>query len=250
MILRLNLPQELPFAPFVWRFLAGQQVSQSDILEVDTQLKQNIERIRSFTGESFEKQCPIQWTWEHWDGKTSLMPGHTSENVPFDMVDSYVNEYISLRINEIMPALIAMKEGFNENIGFSEHQLMTGSLISHMAQGSSVITARQIRQITSVSNGYESIKDQPIQFFFESLDMMTPDQRRQLLKFVTTLVRLPNTSKFCFRIVKLARDDPGSSLPTASTCFNKLHLPEYSSKEICYQKLITAISFCTTMENK
>ena len=125
---------------------------------------------------------------------------------------------------------------------------MTGHLLSYMAQGSSLITARQIKQLTVVSNGYESVNDPHISYFFEAFDKMTLEQKRLLLRFVTTLTRLPNSQKFVFRIDKLEREDPDNSLPTASTCFNKLHLPAYSNAEICYQRLLTAISFCSTME--
>ena len=251
MILRLNIPQELLFAPFVWRYLCGVRITANDVLESDFSLKKHFERIRSLVGEGFERECPLAWTWVGWDGAQHQMPGHSqSENVTSDAAETYINEYTKLRIDEVKAPLKLIRKGFRENIGFKKHPLLTGPLLSHMAQGSNVITARQIRQLTVVSNGYESVNDLPIVYFFEAVDRMTIEQKRLLLKFVTTLTRLPNSSKFAFRIDKLVREDPDNSLPTASTCFNKLHLPEYSSAEICYQRLITAISYCSTMENR
>ena len=48
----------------------------------------------------------------------------------------------------------------------------------------------------------------------------------------------------------MATKTPDESLPTASTCFNRLHLPTYSDDDIAYQKILYAIQFCQTMENQ
>ena len=75
-----------------------------------------------------------------------------------------------------------------------------------------------------------------------------------LFKFITTLTRLPTSSgsdkEFVIKIDPLKSENPDQMLPTASTCFNRLHLPLYSNEEIAYEKILYAVQFCQTMENK
>ena len=75
-----------------------------------------------------------------------------------------------------------------------------------------------------------------------------------LFKFITTLTRMPSAARMDkeFKIIidQMACDNPDIMMPTASTCFNKLHLPLYSTDEIAYQKILYAVRFCSTMENK
>lgn len=252
-IIRVRLPQTLPFAPFVYDFISGKSViTNDDIIETDKNVKAMIENIRNNRSDpDFEKICPVNWTYTTWSGKKKLMNGHSAhELVSADGSEQYIMEFLRLRMGEILPGLQLIREGFIENTGIESHNLLTGSLLSHMCQGSPIITSQQIMQSLSVSNGYESFSDPPIRYFLEALERMNAEQRRKLLRFVTTFTRLPSNNKFRFRIDLLARDDPDGSLPTASTCFNKLHLPAYTSADICYERLAVAIQYCGTMENK
>ena len=47
MILRLNIPPELLFAPFMWRYLCGARITANEVLESDFSLKKHFEGIRS-----------------------------------------------------------------------------------------------------------------------------------------------------------------------------------------------------------
>ena len=46
-----------------------------------------------------------------------------------------------------------------------------------------------------------------------------------------------------------SRDTTHEALPSASTCFFSLSLPEYQSKEVLKSKLLFAINNVTTMES-
>ena len=174
---------------------------------------------------------------------------HHEEYVTGDTVEVYIDECIQLRINEITPALQLIKAGFAENVGFENHPMMNSGLLSILAQGTNVITAAQLKQITSFS-GFSSNKDPAILNFWIAIEKMSNEQRSLFLKFVTTLTRLPNRQvnpSFHINVVKMS-DGNDARLPMAATCFTKLNLPPYSTPEIAFKKITYAIETCDTME--
>jgi hypothetical protein len=139
--------------------------------------------------------------------------------------------------------------GFTDNIGPAQRPFVTGALIAMLVQGSNVVTTEELKRIVSfVGFGTAQIG---IQNFWAAVERMTNEQRCLLLKFVTALPRLPNPRTnpgFSITIAKMDRADD-SRLPGASTCFNKMYLPAYSTPEIAFQKIVIAIESCVTMEN-
>jgi hypothetical protein len=132
--------------------------------------------------------------------------------------------------------------------------MLTGSLLWRMAQGLSLITVEHLQSITvcakRVSGGSEN---DIVRRFWRVVGGFQSEERRLLLKFVTGLTRLPNARLNPeFRIVldRMNSSHPDQALPAAATCFQTLYLPEYSSDDICRAKLLYAIQFCQTMENK
>ena len=83
--------------------------------------------------------------------------------------------------------------------------------------------------------------------FWEAVERFTPQERILLFKFITSLTRKP-MGTIQLTINPLIVANPDSCLPTASTCFNQLHLPRYTSTRILYEKLRYAITNCETME--
>ncbi|ELP89987.1 ubiquitin-protein ligase, putative, partial [Entamoeba invadens IP1] len=88
-------------------------------------------------------------------------------------------------------------------------------------------------------------KDSPvIQWFWEVVFDLDIEQKKQLLVFVTSNDRVPvgGLGNLRFFIDKYGEVD---RYPTASTCFNALHLPPYPSKDILKEKLLFAIQNAT-----
>lgn len=81
-----------------------------------------------------------------------------------------------------------------------------------------------------------------VKAFWETVHAMTPEQRRNLLRFSTGCVRAPIMGLGSMPFI-IQRSGPDTDrLPAAHTCFNILDLPEYSSKEKLREKLLVAIS--------
>jgi len=84
---------------------------------------------------------------------------------------------------------------------------------------------------------------------------MTTTERKLFLQFVWARNRLPlKESDFDapFKIqkdIKTVSKEKYYPLPSASTCFFSLTLPDYPEKEVLKQKLLFAIENVTTMES-
>jgi len=86
--------------------------------------------------------------------------------------------------------------------------------------------------------------DPVIHRFWKVVYSLSPNQVRSLLRFVTSCSRPPSLG-FGSLVPKftIQRVDGGcdAMLPTASTCFNILKLPPYSSSKIMREKLLLAL---------
>ena len=100
------------------------------------------------------------------------------------------------------------------------------------------------QQNTQYTNGYHSFDPSVIRFW-KILKEMSFEQQSLLLRFVTACPRSPSlgfsalSPKFTIQRVENPDD---SRLPSASTCFNILKLPVYSTEKIMKEKLLYAIN--------
>jgi ubiquitin-protein ligase E3 C len=105
------------------------------------------------------------------------------------------------------------------------------------------IDVEDLRRSVQYVGGFTGL-DPSIVRFWSVVTEMSAEDRALLVKFVTACERPPmlgfsNLSPpFTIQRVSVSDD---LRLPTASTCFNVLKLPTYSSKQVMQQKLLTAI---------
>lgn len=94
------------------------------------------------------------------------------------------------------------------------------------------------------AGGYFAL-DPTISRFWSVVAEFSEQERAQLLAFVTACPRPPSLGFSAldppFTIQKVDCPDD-KRLPTASTCFNILKLPAYSSKKVLREKLLAAIT--------
>jgi len=91
--------------------------------------------------------------------------------------------------------------------------------------------------------GDDGLEHPTVKLFWDVLEEMTDEQRRAVLKFVTSTPRAPllgfTTLSPMFSIRDSGSDQ--TRLPSTSTCVNLLKLPIYRDKEGLKQKLLTAV---------
>ncbi len=108
-----------------------------------------------------------------------------------------------------------------------------------------------LKKNTKYSGCNESTKE--VSFFWEAMRSFSQEERSLFLRFVWGRARIPVTSdwptKFTLRLLKSDKGLKDSYLPSAHTCFFSLDLPVYSSAQILREKLLKAITMCTSVEN-
>lgn len=123
---------------------------------------------------------------------------------------------------------------------FNEPELQV--LISGSSDGK--IDVYDMKSNTRYTGGY-TIFDRNIVRFWSVLNTFTPKNQADLLRFVTSCERPPPLGFASmnppFTIQRVGIMTDAEKLPTASTCFNTLKLPTYSSEKVLREKLMYAI---------
>jgi len=98
----------------------------------------------------------------------------------------------------------------------------------------------QLEKVTAYEGGYET-NHPTIKAFWEVVHAMTLPQKKKLLQFCTGSDRIPIKGLGTIKFIIQQNGGDSEQLPTASTCFNVLLLPNYSTKEKMSTKILTAI---------
>lgn len=149
--------------------------------------------------------------------------------------------------------LNSFAEGMSSVLPIELLSMFTGEQLRDIVCGNPDIDVELLRRVVEYE-GYNE-EDQVVTFFWEVLREMTTSERKLFLQFVWARNRLPlKESDFDapFKIqkdTKAISEDGDYPLPSASTCFFSLSLPDYPKKEVLKQKLLFAIENVTTMES-
>jgi hypothetical protein len=131
--------------------------------------------------------------------------------------------------------------------------LFTGEQLRDIVCGNPDIDVELLRRVVEYE-GY-SENDQVISYLWDVLREMNTSERKLFLQFVWARNRLPLKESDFDAPFRIQKDTKGVKngddypLPSASTCFFSLMLPEYPSKEMLKEKLLFAIENVTTMES-
>eukprot|EP01049_Picozoa_sp_SAG25_P006959 SAG25_NODE_547_length_7025_cov_3.655357_4_plen_567_part_00 len=197
-----------------------------------------------------------QYTEGHGRGSVDLKPGGATIAVTESNKIEYLQLFTEHRLlTSIQKQVDAVREGLavflSENLRFRLCGCSTVCEIQLMICGVPEIDVNDWETCTTYAGGLT--QDSPIvRWFWLIVRAMDPSQRSQLLHFCTGSARVP-ASGFAnlmgysgvqqpFRLEHLA-DADSNRLPTASTCFNTLKLPQYGSDAELKEKLCTALTY-------
>jgi len=149
--------------------------------------------------------------------------------------------------------LNSFAEGISSILPLEVFPIFTGVELRDIFCGSVDVDVDLLQRVVEYE-GYEK-DDAVISYFWDVLREMTSHERKLFLQFVWARSRLPmKESDFDapFKVQKDFKNSGGSAnaaLPSASTCFFSLSLPEYADKDTLKRKLLFAINNVTTMES-
>jgi HECT-domain (ubiquitin-transferase)/SPRY domain len=144
--------------------------------------------------------------------------------------------------------LNAFTEGLGNVIPVEILPLLSGEELREMMCGNPNVDVDLLKHVVEYE-GYVPTDD-VITYFWSTLNEMTNEERKQFLQFVWARNRLPMRESDFDAPFKIQKDTSKGeqALPSASTCFFTLTLPEYTNQDVLREKLLFAIRNVTTME--
>ncbi|XP_014356557.2 ubiquitin-protein ligase E3C [Papilio machaon] len=172
-----------------------------------------------------------------------LKPGGANIPVTAENRIEYIHLVADYKLNrQIRSQCNAFKRGVTSVVSAEWLRMFSCRELQLLISGAEVpIDLDDLKRNTHYAGGFSETHP-TVQAFWKVVEGFTDDQRRQLLKFVTSCSRPPLLGfkdlipSFCIQSAGAA-----DRLPTASTCMNLLKLPEFRSEQALAEKLLYAI---------
>jgi len=236
------------FARFFLHKLLGHAVNVHHLAVLDPELYKSLMFVKTYEGDVSDLALTFVASGDLAAGADGheLVPGGASVDVTNANRLQYVYLMADWRLNgSIARQCAALSRGMHSLLPpawlatFSAPELQV--IISGAARG---VDAADLERASSYANGYHAVHG-TITMFWRVVGELSARDRAALLKFVTSCERPPPNGfrqlDPPFTIVRLDAARPDDMLPMASTCFNMLKLPSYSSAATMRTRLLTAI---------
>ncbi|XP_048241193.1 ubiquitin-protein ligase E3B-like [Haliotis rufescens] len=267
---------DIPFAPFFLTQLLGRQQSSTyssldELPSLDPELAKSLTYIKHYDGD----MCDLELTFscdEDCMGRLEtheLVPGGKAISVTNENKIRYVHLMAHFRMyRQIKEQTLAFIRGFKAVVNPDWLQMFSAPELQKLISGDNMeVDIEDLRRHTQYYGGYHN-NHKVINWLWDILEKdLTFPEKGLFLKFVTSCSKPPLLGfanlepPFSIRCVEVSDDqdtgdtvgsvlkgffnikkkDAGGRLPTSSTCFNLLKLPNYSKKSILRDKLRYAI---------
>ncbi|XP_066503891.1 probable E3 ubiquitin-protein ligase HERC1 isoform X4 [Hoplias malabaricus] len=252
--IRTKKPLDLHLAPLVWKQLCCIPLTLEDLEEVDLLYVQTLNSIlhledSSITEQNFHEMIPLDsFVGQSADGKmVPIIPGGNSIPLTFSNRKEYVERAIEYRLHELDRQVAAVREGMSWIVPVPLLSLLTARQLEQMVCGLPEISVEVLKKVVR----YREVEEQQqlVQWFWQTLEEFSNEERVLFMRFVSGRSRLPaNTADISQRFQIMKVDRPYDSLPTSQTCFFQLRLPPYSSQTVMAERLRYAINNCRSID--
>ena len=239
-----KLPQPFAFPNFVWSYLVGRKIVIQDIYEIDEEFKQAMISIRNCPPTApFESLYNLNFSIDNSAGETvELISGGSLIKVNYENRLQYCQLCEEYRIHEFDPILEKIKEGLNMLIHSTLLNLLSPWELKLLCCGNPDIPLDELRANCKFFGSYEFEN-----MLFKVLGRFNSQERMLFIKFATGRMSLPAsgmtwTSKLIIKFVDKGTQQD-QMLPTATTCSNTIHIPQYSNEAILEKMLRIAILY-------
>ncbi|ORX50726.1 HECT-domain-containing protein [Piromyces finnis] len=238
-ILAVNFPR------LMYKRLLDEEPTLEDIKLAFPALGKGLEQMLNWTdgdvGDIFMRSFQISYEVYGQVKTYNLVENGENILVTNENREEFVKLYIHhLVIDSVSRQFRAFRRGFYKVCGGYALKMCRAEELELLISGSVELDYEELEKATEYDDGYS--KDHiVIKNFWEIVHAMTYDQKKKLLMFVTASDRVPLKGLGNLTFV-IQRNGPDTDrLPTALTCFGRLLLPEYSTKEKLKNRLLTAI---------
>lgn len=178
-----------------------------------------------------------------------LISGGANIEVTVANIEEYIQKVIEMTLGRgISLQIKAFKEGFSTVFPYSAlSTFVPEELVVMCGQGETDWSYETLCGTAKADHGY-TMDSRVVKDLFEIMSEFKPEQRKAFLQFVTGSPNLPiggfKALRPPFTIVCRESEPPltpDEYLPTVMTCVNYFKLPNYSSKEILRERILTAV---------
>ncbi|XP_072334953.1 ubiquitin-protein ligase E3B isoform X1 [Scyliorhinus torazame] len=274
---------DVPFASFFLSQVLGHHHSAlyssiDELPSLDSEFYKNLTSIKRYDGDIGDLGLTLSYD-EDVMGQLvchELVPGGKTIGVTNENKISYIHLMAHFRMHtQVKDQTIAFIRGFRSIINPEWLRMFSTPEVQRLIAGDNAeIDLEDLKKHTVYYGGFHG-SHRVITWLWDIMARdFTSDERAMFLKFVTSCSRPPLLGfaylkpPFSIRCVEVSDDqdtgdtlgsvlrgfftirkkEPGGRLPTSSTCFNLLKLPNYSKKSILREKLRYAISMNTGFE--
>ncbi|XP_072443989.1 ubiquitin-protein ligase E3B isoform X2 [Chiloscyllium punctatum] len=274
---------DVPFASFFLSQVLGHHHSAlyssiDELPSLDSEFYKNLTSIKRYDGDIGDLGLTLSYD-EDVMGQLvchELVPGGKTIGVTNENKISYIHLMAHFRMHtQIKDQTIAFIRGFRSIVNPEWLRMFSTPEVQRLIAGDNAeIDLEDLKKHTVYYGGFHG-SHRVITWLWDILARdFTAEERAMFLKFVTSCSRPPLLGfaylkpPFSIRCVEVSDDqdtgdtlgsvlrgfftirkkEPGGRLPTSSTCFNLLKLPNYSKKSILREKLRYAISMNTGFE--
>ncbi|KZC14784.1 Ubiquitin-protein ligase E3C [Dufourea novaeangliae] len=242
-----NLLVELPFAEFFLSKIVGRQsdVDVHHLASLDPIMYRNLLYLKSYKGDVSDLGLDFTILSDELGERRVDELKPSGANIPVTNHNriEYIHLMADYKLNkQIRAQCYAFKQGIGNVVPLDWLQMFSNKELQVLISGAQIpVDVNDLKLHTNYTGGYAS--DHPtITAFWKVVNEFNDQQKRQLLKFVTSCSRPPLLGfkeldpPFCIQ-------QAGSvdHLPTSSTCMNLLKLPEFPDEKILREKLLYAI---------
>ncbi|XP_073438713.1 ubiquitin-protein ligase E3B [Dendrobates tinctorius] len=274
---------DVPFASFFVSQLLGHHhsifySSVDELPSLDPEFYKNLTSIKRYDGDISDLGLTLSYD-EDVMGQLvchELVPGGKSISVANENKISYIHLMAHFRMHtQIKNQTAALISGFRSIIRPEWIRMFSAPELQRLISGDNAeIDLDDLKKHTVYYGGFHGSHRVIVWLWDILANDFNSDEKAMFLKFVTSCSRPPLLGfaylkpPFSIRCVEVSDDqdtgdtlgsvlrgfftirkrEPGGRLPTSSTCFNLLKLPNYSKKVILREKLRYAISMNTGFE--
>jgi len=242
----------LDLHPIFYKKLLNHEISFNEIETVDKLSYKFIKSLEAIkTEEEFYEKHKDLYFAVHSSSDNSLIDlikNGQSIKVTFKDLPMYIKLYKEFLINEINDQVSMIRKGIFDILKEGLSSLLTPEDLEEYICGSPELNLQLLREKTRYES-YES--DSPcIINFWKALESFSEEEKRKYLRFVSGRTRLPDPRNIPFehKIILYQINHPDMQMPTSSTCYFTLNLPNYSTYEILREKLRYVINNCSAID--
>ena len=240
---------DLNLHPCIWKCLLGHEINFYDYESIDYEFYSLINNLESLTKEEDLEKFDLNFVIHNSNGnEIELKPNGSMIKLNSSNLKEYIELAKDKRVNEFKHQIEFLKKGFYSVISYDYLQVLNWKQLEEMVCGKNKFDIQDFKNHTKYE-GYNE-NDTIIKWFWEWFVETDENDRFKYLKFVSGRSRLPK-SELGFRykhIISKSFEDKENSYPKSTTCFFKLNLPHYDSKEKLVEKIKYSILNCIEID--